>query len=76
MFAEILNLPEAKVTIKMKCKSCGHIQTVKGNRLNGEYYFGSSYNWCDSCDKDLPIPIEEPKEYKKMYIVGFPVIFV
>lgn len=58
---KLVESPNAKLTLKMQCKDCGHIQTVKGRRLDGVNYFGSSYNWCDECDKGLPIAIEVPK---------------
>lgn len=50
--------------LKMQCEDCSHIQEVKGavgiidNELN--YWWGSSYNWCDVCE-GLPRKIEEPK---------------
>ncbi len=61
MNIEMYNLPDAKVTLKMQCEDCGHIQIVKGRRLDGDYYFGSAYNWCDECDSGLPTPIEDLK---------------
>lgn len=61
MQIEMLQLPDAKVTLKMQCEDCGHIQIVKGHRYDGDHYFGSSYNWCDECDSGLPRPIEEIK---------------
>ena len=61
MNIEMFDLPDAKVSLKMKCEDCGHIQTVKGQRLDGHYYFGSSYNWCDSCDSGLPVQIDDVK---------------
>jgi hypothetical protein len=54
MNIEMYDLPDAKVVLKMKCDECGHIQDVKGSRHDGEYYFSSSYNWCDACDVGLP----------------------
>lgn len=54
---EMYDLPDAKVSLQMQCEDCGHIQTVKGNRLDGACYFGSSYNWCDECDTGLPVAI-------------------
>jgi hypothetical protein len=56
---EMYELPDAKVVLKMQCEDCGHIQDVKGSRLDGSCYFGSSYNWCDACDTGLPNPIGE-----------------
>ena len=53
--------------LKMQCEDCSHIQEVKGavgiidNELN--YWWGSSYNWCDVCD-GLPHKIEEPRLFK------------
>lgn len=61
MQIEMLPLPDAKVSLKMQCQDCGHIQIVKGNRLDGAYYFGSAYDWCNECDSGLPRPIEEVK---------------
>jgi len=61
MNIEMLTLPNAKVTLKMQCQDCGHIQTVNGNRYDGSYYFGSAYNWCDECESGLPRPIEDIK---------------
>ena len=60
MHIEMLPLPDADVTLKMQCEDCGHIQIVKGQRLDGHYYFGSAYNWCDECD-GLPVQIENVK---------------
>ena len=57
----MLELPDAKVTLKMQCEDCGHIQSVRGSRCGGSYYFGSSYNWCDACDTGLPVQIEDVK---------------
>lgn len=54
----MLPLPDIKVTLKMQCEDCGHIQTVKGSRYDGSYYFGSAYDWCDKCNTGLPRPIE------------------
>lgn len=53
--------------LKMQCEDCSHIQEVKGavgiidNELN--YWWGSSYNWCDVCE-GLPRKIEEPRLFK------------
>ncbi len=61
MNIEMLPLPDVKVTLKMQCEDCGHVQTVKGSGFDGAYYFGSAYDWCDACDSGLPRPIEEVK---------------
>ena len=61
MNIEMFDLPDAKVTLKMQCKDCGHIQVVKGSRFDGQYYFGSAYNWCDKCETGLPKAIEDIK---------------
>lgn len=53
-------LPDANVSVKMKCQDCGHIQLVKGQRMMGSTYFGSAYNFCDVCG-GLPEAIEEMK---------------
>lgn len=58
MKIEMFDLPDAKVSLKMQCEDCGHIQDVKGQRIDGHYYFSSSYNWCDECD-GLPVQIED-----------------
>jgi hypothetical protein len=55
---EMYELPDAKVSLKMQCDTCGHIQHVKGSRHDGQIYFGSSYNWCDACDTGLPVAID------------------
>ncbi len=57
MQIEMYELPDAKIVQKMQCDTCGHIQEVKGRRLGGDCYFGSSYDWCDDCDTGLPVPI-------------------
>ena len=53
-----------RVTLKMQCRDCGHIQIVKGFRAaeNDGVYFGSAYNWCTRCDLGLPVAIEDLKE--------------
>ena len=61
MNIEMYTLPDAKVTLKMQCEDCGHIQIVKGSRHDGSYYFGSAYNWCNKCDSGLPVAIEDVK---------------
>ena len=53
-------LPDANVSVKMKCQDCGHIQLVKGQRMMGSTYFGSAYNFCDVCG-GLPEAIEDMK---------------
>lgn len=60
----MLQLPDAKVSLKMQCEDCGHVQTVKGHRHDGQYYFGSAYNWCDKCS-GLPVQIEDVKVIDK-----------
>lgn len=57
----MLELPDAKLSLKMQCQDCGHIQLVKGHRYDGDNYFGSAYDWCNECDSGLPIAIEEVK---------------
>ena len=57
MNIEMYDLPDADVMVKMQCEDCNHIQEVKGIRRGGEYYFGSSYTWCDACDTGLPVAI-------------------
>lgn len=57
---EMFELPDAKITLKMKCEDCGHVQTVKGNRWDGVNYFGSAYDFCDVCD-GLPVAVEDAK---------------
>lgn len=59
MNIELLPLPDAEVSLKMKCEDCGHVQTVHGVRREGSLYFGSAYNWCDKCESGLPVAIEE-----------------
>ena len=44
MNIEMLPLPDVKVTLKMQCEDCGHVQIVKGSRFDGAYYFGSAYD--------------------------------
>jgi len=61
MQIEMLELPDAKISLKMQCEDCGHIQIVKGKRLGGDNYFGSAYDWCNECDSGLPTAIEEVK---------------
>ena len=58
---KMLSIPDVAVTLKMQCQDCGHIQTIEGHRFDGQYYFGSAYDWCDKCDSGLPRPIEEIK---------------
>jgi hypothetical protein len=54
---EMFELPDAEVKVDMICEECNHIQTVKGRRLEGAYFFGSGFDFCDKCD-GLPIYIE------------------
>lgn len=56
--------PEPKI-VHLKCTECGHEQDVTsvcGEYVDGEpvYWFGSSYNFCDSCDHEVNPVI--PKE--------------
>ena len=54
--ASVEELPDGKITIRVKCEDCGHEQDVHGTRYDGHTYFGSGYDWCDRCD-GLPHPI-------------------
>lgn len=54
-------LPDGKISLKMQCEDCGHIQVAKGVRAGGVNYFGSAYDWCDMCESGLPVAIEGVK---------------
>ena len=56
------SLPDnCKISLRMKCEECGHIQVVKGSRYDGCNYFGSAYHWCENCDFGKPLPIGDVK---------------
>lgn len=61
MQIEMIDLPDANITLKMQCEDCQHIQIVKGIRREGSDYFGSAYNWCNQCDTGLPVAIEQTR---------------
>jgi hypothetical protein len=44
------------IAVKMKCEDCGHVQIVKGFKVDGHSYFGSAYDFCDECE-GLPVLI-------------------
>lgn len=55
-------LPDGKISLKMQCKDCGHVQIVNGCRRAGSNYFGSAYDWCNKCESGLPVAIEDVKD--------------
>ena len=53
------SLPDnCNIYLHMECVDCGHYQTVRGHRHDGQNYFGSGYDFCDKCD-GVPKPIDE-----------------
>lgn len=56
------SLPDnCKISLRMRCEECMHVQVVKGSRLDGCNYFGSAYHWCENCDFGKPLPIGDVK---------------
>lgn len=56
--SKLPDLPDGKISLKMQCEDCGHIQVVNGVRHDGSNYFSSAYNWCNKCESGLPAAIE------------------
>ena len=50
-----------KITIQMRCTSCGHVQQVNGvEQADGTRFLGSAANWCDMCHTGKPETIDPP----------------
>lgn len=56
------SLPDnCKISLRMQCEECMHVQVVKGSRYDGCNYFGSAYDWCNNCDGGKLHPIDSLK---------------